>query len=350
MLLARCAALRTGPRRVSPECRLTFTRSGADGWVMDGTVAMWAAVLQFLAAGLVGGFCVLEWLWWRGELRVAGAAWTLAWSGIVALGFAASGTLALTPAGPARAGLAFAVALLAAGTILVALPATRAYTSGPRVRWYVLVAGAVLTLNRYPDREFTALREGLAGYLGHGLTAEQVWAANGSNEIIQQLLQAFGGPGRSVLAFPPTYSMHGIITRGTGTTWLTAERDPEYRLSAETVVAAIEAHRPDIVFLCAPNNPTGTPVALEVIEAAYEASVGIVFVDEAYAEFMPADAPSAITRRGQGSAPRESPAQASARSSVTRTKIVSIAPARTFASHGKASRDEACRYQGAAPQ
>ena len=157
------------------------------------------------------------------------------------------------------------------------------------------VAGAVLTLNRYPDREFTALREGLAGYLGHGLTAEQVWAANGSNEIIQQLLQAFGGPGRSVLAFPPTYSMHGIITRGTGTTWLTAERDPEYRLSAETVVAAIEAHRPDIVFLCAPNNPTGTPVALEVIEAAYEASVGIVFVDEAYAEFMPADAPSAIT-------------------------------------------------------
>ena len=107
--------------------------------------------------------------------------------------------------------------------------------------------------------------------------------------------QAFGGPGRSVLAFPPTYSMHGIITRGTGTTWLTAERDPEYRLSAETAVAAIERHRPDIVFLCAPNNPTGTPVALEVIEAAYEASDGMVFVDEAYAEFMPADAPSALT-------------------------------------------------------
>jgi histidinol-phosphate aminotransferase len=157
------------------------------------------------------------------------------------------------------------------------------------------LAGAVLSLNRYPDREFIALRESLAAYLGHGLGAEQLWAANGSNEIIQQLLQAFGGPGRSVLAFPPTYSMHSIITRGTGTTWLTAERDPDYRLSRETVVAAIERHRPDIVFLCAPNNPTGTPVALDVIEAAYEASDGIVFVDEAYAEFMPADAPSALT-------------------------------------------------------
>jgi histidinol-phosphate aminotransferase len=157
------------------------------------------------------------------------------------------------------------------------------------------LAAAVLTLNRYPDREFTALRASLADYLGHGIAAEQVWAANGSNEIIQQLLQAFGGPGRSVLAFPPTYSMHGIITRGTGTTWLTAERDPGFELSAETVVAAIEAHRPDLVFLCAPNNPTGTPVALDVIEAAYEASDGMVFVDEAYAEFMPAHAPSAIT-------------------------------------------------------
>jgi histidinol-phosphate aminotransferase len=157
------------------------------------------------------------------------------------------------------------------------------------------LASAVLTLNRYPDREFTALRESLAGYLGHDLGSERIWAANGSNEIIQQLLQAFGGPGRSVLAFPPTYSMHGIITRGTGTTWLTAERDPGFGLSADTVVAAIQAHHPDLVFLCAPNNPTGTPVALDVIEAAYEASDGMVFVDEAYAEFMPADAPSAIT-------------------------------------------------------
>lgn len=157
------------------------------------------------------------------------------------------------------------------------------------------LARAVLTVNRYPDREFTELRESLAAYLGHGITPDQVWAANGSNEIIQQLLQAFGGPGRSVLGFPPTYSMHSIIAAGTGTRWLTAERDAGYTLSPETVVAAIERERPDLVFLCAPNNPTGTPVPLETIEAAYAAHRGILFVDEAYAEFMPAGTPSALT-------------------------------------------------------
>lgn len=150
------------------------------------------------------------------------------------------------------------------------------------------LAGAVLGANRYPDREFTSLREALAGYLGHGLGPAHIWAANGSNEVLQHVLQAFGGPGRSVLGFPPTYSMHSIIASGTGTAWRAAERDPEYELSAATVVAAIERERPDIVFLCSPNNPTGTPLTLDVIEAAYDATPGIVLVDEAYAEFDPA--------------------------------------------------------------
>jgi len=154
---------------------------------------------------------------------------------------------------------------------------------------------ALLEVNRYPDREFTALREALAGYLGSGLDASWIWAANGSNEAIQHVLQAFGGPGRSVLGFPPTYSMHSIIAASTSTRWVTAERDEDFTISPATAVAAIERERPDLVFLCAPNNPTGTPVPLETIAAAYDATDGMVFVDEAYGEFMPADAPSALT-------------------------------------------------------
>lgn len=157
------------------------------------------------------------------------------------------------------------------------------------------VERAVRGVNRYPDREFSELRDHLAGYLGPSVLRENVWAANGSNEIIQQILQAFGGPGRSVLGFPPTYSMHSIIAAGTGTRWVTGERDADYRLSPETAVAAVTDHNPDLVFLCAPNNPTGTPLELDTIAAVYEASRGIVMVDEAYAEFMPAGHADALS-------------------------------------------------------
>jgi histidinol-phosphate aminotransferase len=157
------------------------------------------------------------------------------------------------------------------------------------------IAAAVMTMNRYPDREFTELRESLAGYLGEGITSEQVWAANGSNEILQQILQAFGGPGRSVLGFPPTYSMHSIIAAGTGTRWISGDRGDEYALTPDGVTEWIERTDPDLVFLCAPNNPTGTPLTLDVIEAAYAASRGMVVVDEAYAEFMPPEVPRATT-------------------------------------------------------
>ena len=157
------------------------------------------------------------------------------------------------------------------------------------------IALAILTVNRYPDREFTELRESLAAYLGSGLTRDHVWAANGSNEVLQQILQAFGGPGRSVLGFPPTNSMHSIIAAGTGTRWIAGERDADYGLSPATVVDWINRTNPDIVFLCSPNNPTGTPLPIETIEAAYEASTGMVVVDEAYAEFIPDGVPQATS-------------------------------------------------------
>jgi histidinol-phosphate aminotransferase len=157
------------------------------------------------------------------------------------------------------------------------------------------IAGALDEVNRYPDREFTPLREALAGYLGHGLVPEQLWAANGSNEVLQQVFQAFGGPGRTLLTFPPTYSMYPNYAVTTGTAVVEGRRDDDFRISAETVVAEITRTRPDITVIAAPNNPTGTPVGLDTVRAAYDATDGILVVDEAYGEFMPDHAPSALT-------------------------------------------------------
>jgi histidinol-phosphate aminotransferase len=159
------------------------------------------------------------------------------------------------------------------------------------------VTEAATTLNRYPDREAIALRTDLAAYLmrttGVHLNETQVWAANGSNEVLQQLLQAFGGPGRTALGFEPSYSMHPILSRGTGTTWISGPRNPDLSLDSDAVVAAITAYKPDVVFLTSPNNPTGASIDLATIAAAYAATRGVVIVDEAYAEFT--NEPSAIT-------------------------------------------------------
>ena len=157
------------------------------------------------------------------------------------------------------------------------------------------IAQALRDINRYPDREFTALREGFADYLGHGLEPDQIWAANGSNEVLQHILQAFGGPGRTAFGFAPTYSMYPLLTGATGATYVSGTRGDDFTLSAADAAEQIERAQPDVVFLCTPNNPTGTPLSLEVIEAVYEASRGIVIVDEAYQEFAPRDEPSALT-------------------------------------------------------
>ncbi len=147
------------------------------------------------------------------------------------------------------------------------------------------VAAVAGTLNRYPDRDAVDLRDDLAGYLGHGLTGGEVWAANGSNEIIQQLLQAFGGPGRTALGFEPSYSMHPLIAQTTGTRWVSAARDSDFGLDPGRAVAAVREVQPDLVFLTSPNNPTGTALGPAVIEAVCAAAPGMIVVDEAYAEF-----------------------------------------------------------------
>jgi histidinol-phosphate aminotransferase len=157
------------------------------------------------------------------------------------------------------------------------------------------LAAAVININRYPDREFIELREKLAKYLGFDLAPNQVWAANGSNEVIQQIFQAFGGPGRKALGFKPTYSMYSLIALGADTNYVESSRADRYELTPELIREAISEHQPDIVLLCSPNNPTGTPLSLSCIEAAYEATNGIVVVDEAYAEFSHGQEQSAIS-------------------------------------------------------
>ncbi|MEV4557591.1 histidinol-phosphate transaminase [Kitasatospora sp. NPDC049285] len=155
------------------------------------------------------------------------------------------------------------------------------------------VADAARQLNRYPDRDAVELRTGLAAYLssttGFGVTKDQVWAANGSNEVLQQLLQTFGGPGRTAIGFEPSYSMHALIARGTGTEWVSGPRDDDFTIDLDAARRAIAELRPNVVFVCSPNNPTGTAVEADTVLALYEAAQAagpsMVIVDEAYVEF-----------------------------------------------------------------
>lgn len=152
------------------------------------------------------------------------------------------------------------------------------------------VAEAAAQLHRYPDRDAVALRSDLADYLnlrtGVELTVENLWAANGSNEVLQQLLQAFGGPGRSAIGFVPSYSMHPIISDATRTEWLQTVRADDFSLDVDAAVAEITARRPDIVFVTSPNNPSGQSVPLEDLRRLLDAmDTGILILDEAYGEF-----------------------------------------------------------------
>ncbi|MGO8771273.1 MAG: histidinol-phosphate transaminase [Mycobacterium sp.] len=159
------------------------------------------------------------------------------------------------------------------------------------------VGEAATDLHRYPDRDAVALRRDLARYLtaqtGVPLGVENVWAANGSNEILQQLLQAFGGPGRTAIGFVPSYSMHPLICDATRTEWLESARADDFSLDVEVAVAAVTDRKPDVVFLASPNNPSGQSVPLPDLRRLLDVAPGIVIVDEAYGEFS--SQPSAVS-------------------------------------------------------
>jgi histidinol-phosphate aminotransferase len=173
------------------------------------------------------------------------------------------------------------------------------------------VARAARGMNRYPDRDATALRQDLADYLtletGVRLDDLDVWAANGSNEVMLHVLQAFGGPGRTALSFAPTYSMYPEYARDTHTNWVVGRREDDFTLDPVHAVTMIREVAPSVILLASPNNPTGTALPTATIEAVCEAALTVdidgahpvVVVDEAYAEFRRPGTPSAVALLAQ---------------------------------------------------
>ena len=160
------------------------------------------------------------------------------------------------------------------------------------------VADVAGTLNRYPDRDATRLRNQLANYINEAsytrFQSQNIWAANGSNEIIQSLFLAFGNG--VALGFTPSYSMHSIIANVTGTKWLNGRRNPDFTFNLENALADIDAHKPTLTFITTPNNPTGDAISIKDIATLADAASahgGLLVVDEAYAEFS--SEPSAVS-------------------------------------------------------
>ncbi|MEX0868799.1 MAG: histidinol-phosphate transaminase [Nitriliruptoraceae bacterium] len=160
-------------------------------------------------------------------------------------------------------------------------------TAEPPPREFLAAAAArieALDLHRYPDRDHVALRAALARR--HNCDVDQVWAANGSNEILLELLQVYGGPGRQAVVFRPSYSMYPELCRTAMTPVIEIDLDDDFAYSADTIDAACAA-QPDVIILASPNNPVGTVVDASTVRALHERTAALIVVDEAYIDFAP---------------------------------------------------------------
>ena len=172
------------------------------------------------------------------------------------------------------------------------------------------VSEAAAGLNRYPDRDFMALREALAAYVkresGLDFPVEQIWAANGSNEVMAQLLGAYAGPGRTVLGTEYSYSMYPEYVRGAHSRYVTVPRQSDFNLNLNALLQALKEEKPSVLLLANPNNPTGTANSeaelVQILQQAKETgpvidgrrTATVVIVDEAYGEFRDPGQPSAL--------------------------------------------------------
>lgn len=161
------------------------------------------------------------------------------------------------------------------------------------------VAHATARLNRYPDRDAVELREDLAHYVNRdaavALSHRNIWAANGSNEVMLELMQCFGGPGKKALTFTPSYSMYPDYCRDTFTEFVAVPRREDFTVDLELIHQALAIHSPDVILLASPNNPTGTALDLDLVGQVYETFPGLIVIDEAYAEFRRPGTPSALS-------------------------------------------------------
>ncbi len=155
----------------------------------------------------------------------------------------------------------------------------------PPAAWRDALAAELPTVawNRYPDREATRLRAAIADL--HGVPPEMVFVANGSNEVLQSILLAYAGHGRTVATFEPSYQMHGQIARVVGARVVEGERGPDFTLDPAEMARVVAEHAPHVTFLTSPNNPTGLVEPLDRIRELVELGAGLVVADEAYAQF-----------------------------------------------------------------
>jgi histidinol-phosphate aminotransferase len=169
----------------------------------------------------------------------------------------------------------------------------------------VVDAARAVAWHRYPDRSAGELRAAIAKL--HGLGPEHVFAANGSNEVLQTVLLTFAGAGRSVATFEPTYALHGHLAHITGSRPVAGERRADLALDRSEVSRVLDAEGPSVVFLCSPNNPTGMcddPDDVRWVLDAVGATGGLLVVDEAYGQFaswsaldlLGEDVPLVVTR------------------------------------------------------
>ena len=201
----------------------------------------------------------------------------------------------------------------------------------PPEKWSedLLAALGHVAFNRYPDRPATALRAAIADL--HGVAPEEVFCANGSNEVLQCLLLAYGGPGRSAVVFEPTYALHSHISRLTGTRVIEGHRTEDFRIDPTAAASLLAREQPDITFLCSPNNPTGRVEPKSTVEAVLAAAPGLVIVDEAYGQFA---SWSALSSRGPTPTPPSTPTQAPAHAPAHPGLVVTRTFSKTWAMAG----------------